>query len=237
MHLIIKSLFILSMFSSLHVEAQQKRIAVDYSVNVVEDELMNSVDNFKRMQTEVIKKAKNYSFTLLINNEGSKFYNNPILNSETGVFSDKAIFIFLKYSGHTYNFKDTVLIKSSKMGPNTYIKKNRMSNWNLTKETKLVDKYKCYKATNTNTVISPDKVFNFPITAWYCPDLPYSYGPNGYGGLPGLILELQVRNGIYGLQKIDLDSKINFSQKELLNIKTLTQKESDSILESQYRKE
>jgi len=39
--------------------------------------------------------------------------------------------------------------------------------------------------------------------------LPYQYGPNGYGGLPGLIFQLQERNVIFGLTKIDLENTNN----------------------------
>jgi GLPGLI family protein len=55
-------------------------------------------------------------------------------------------------------------------------------------------------------VVNGSSVFEHPIIAWYCPKLPFSYGPIGYGNLPGLILQLQVRNVVYGVSKIDFDA-------------------------------
>lgn len=216
--------------------AQNKFIAVEYIVKIEEDDLMNSDANFKRMQSEVMKKANNYTFTLLINNEGSKFYDNQILSTGEGVFSDKAIFIFLSYRGVTYSFDKMVYTEVPRISPGIFVKKNQISNWSITTETKIIDNYKCYKATSINSINSGfDKEFRFPIIAWFCPDLPYSYGPNGYGGLPGLIMELQVRNGIFGLKKIMMNTDQKFSKKELDNIKTLTQSQSDSIMSREFK--
>lgn len=111
------------------------------------------------------------------------------------------------------------------------MKNKQKENWTITTETKLIDNYKCYKATNIYQVISPNKVFNHPVIAWFCPDLPYKYGPNGYNNLPGLILELQERNAVYGVRKINFNSEENFSLKELQNIKIITETEKDEILE------
>jgi GLPGLI family protein len=72
---------------------------------------------------------------------------------------------------------------------------------------KEIEGFLCYKATSTNIVINQKGTFRFPIIAWYCPKIPLSFGPNGYGNLPGLILELQVRNVMYGVKKIDLNLK------------------------------
>lgn len=46
-------------------------------------------------------------------------------------------------------------------------------------------------------------------------------GPIGYGGLPGLILEIQVRNVTYGAIKIDVKSEKDFEiRKDKMNIIT-----------------
>jgi GLPGLI family protein len=81
-------------------------------------------------------------------------------------------------------------------------------NWKFLNESKLIDGYECYKTTNEYIVINSKGKFRHPVVAWYCPQLPYSFGPADYGGLPGLILELQVRNNVFGVEKIILDHKI-----------------------------
>jgi GLPGLI family protein len=81
-------------------------------------------------------------------------------------------------------------------------------NWKFLNESKLIDGYECYKATNEYIVINSKGEFRHPVVAWYSPKLPYSFGPAGYGGLPGLILELQVRNNVFVVEKIILDHKI-----------------------------
>jgi GLPGLI family protein len=66
------------------------------------------------------------------------------------------------------------------------------------------------KATSNFKVVNKEKIFNHPVIAWYCPSIPYSFGPNGYSGLPGLILELQVRNVVYGATQIELNTTETF---------------------------
>ena len=43
------------------------------------------------------------------------------------------------------------------------------------------------------------------VVAWYSPQIPVSAGPDRYWGLPGLILELQEKNVIFGAKKINLN--------------------------------
>jgi GLPGLI family protein len=48
-------------------------------------------------------------------------------------------------------------------------------------------------------------VFKRNVVAWYCPKIPVSFGPKGYGDLPGLILELEEKNITFGAKKITLN--------------------------------
>ena len=67
------------------------------------------------------------------------------------------------------------------------------------------------------------------IIAWYTPEIPVSFGPNNYWGLPGLILEINEEESII------LCSKVTLSNKEKSKIKVpntgdkVTQKKFDEI--------
>jgi GLPGLI family protein len=71
-------------------------------------------------------------------------------------------------------------------------------------------------------------VFKYPLVAWYCPSIPLNFGPKGYSGLPGLILELQERNTLFGVQNINIAEK-NVIIKKPSDGKIVTQEEFDKI--------
>lgn len=85
-------------------------------------------------------------------------------------------------------------------------------NWNIEKETKMIGKYLCIKATYIKLIDDYDaemkkkeKQKKSLITAWYTPEIPISNGPHYYGGLPGLILELHEDKMHYVCTKIVLN--------------------------------
>lgn len=86
-------------------------------------------------------------------------------------------------------------------------------NWNVTNETKKIDSFLCYKATQKIKIANPKGIFYKTIIAWFAPEIPVHFGPKGYGGLPGLILQLQDKNIIYGCEKINLN---NLSENEIV---------------------
>jgi GLPGLI family protein len=209
--------------------SQENTIEIEYGITILEeDNLFINNPTLKSLLERSILNAKNEAFTLLLKNSISKFYHKNILNADKSNYTPP---LFVNYSGKVYSIRDSVFRQSSILGENIYVKNKQKENWTITTETKLIDNYKCYKATNIYQVISPNKVFNHPVIAWFCPDLPYKYGPNGYNNLPGLILELQERNAVYGVRKINFNSEENFSLKELQNIKIITETERDEILE------
>lgn len=86
--------------------------------------------------------------------------------------------------------------------------------WVLTKETKKIGKYTCYKATATiNSEQEYGMSFMNPVIAWYTPDIPTSFGIQSFHGLPGLTLELiaDYEDGkiSYEATAIDLNPKEN----------------------------
>ena len=93
--------------------------------------------------------------------------------------------------------------KKELMGKVFLIKDNLVAyDWELTGETKNIGNYTCYKAKfereeediQINMIdgeVKEEKVTKKrTIVAWYTPEVPISNGPSNYGGLPGLILEV-----------------------------------------------
>jgi GLPGLI family protein len=56
--------------------------------------------------------------------------------------------------------------------------------WVLLNETKVIKGYTCKKAVGY--------LNEYPVTAWFCEDIPVNDGPFFYSGLPGLIIEVQL---------------------------------------------
>jgi GLPGLI family protein len=68
------------------------------------------------------------------------------------------------------------------------------------------------------------------ITAWYTPEIPVNQGPEGYWGLPGLILEVNDGKTTILCSKIVLNPKDKADIKAPNNGKQVTQKEYDETV-------
>lgn len=88
----------------------------------------------------------------------------------------------------------------------------KKKNWDVTKETKKIGKYTAYKATRTKVVENSKGRFESQVIAWFAPEIPYSFGPIGYGGLPGLILQLEINSNFPSKYTIE---SIDFSEEEI----------------------
>jgi GLPGLI family protein len=76
--------------------------------------------------------------------------------------------------------------------------------WNLFDDTLTKQGYLCRRATCIKN--------NQLIIAWYAPALPCKFGPDGFGGLPGLILEI----GYAGTTSRTTALKIDFTAKPII---------------------
>ena len=66
--------------------------------------------------------------------------------------------------------------------------------WIFSEDTRTITGYYCRKAYYDYTYTDLDGVDKtVHVIAWYAPDLPYPFGPAGFDGLPGLILELSTQ--------------------------------------------
>lgn len=221
---------ILLLLVTISIFGQKKDCIIKYDLKIIKEEgLFDNNPYLKNMVDLSINNINFIFFNLEINKSGTIFYFDT-----TSSYADDKInkfaYSLANYLGPVYNIhNDTILKQNSLLGNSIFIKQDKITNWVLTNETKMINNFLCYKATNTYTVVNSTKIFNRPVTAWYCPKLEYPYGPNGYGNLPGLILELQVRNSIYSAKIIEIDKNIDIDL-SLKNIEIISNEELEKRL-------
>ena len=128
--------------------------------------------------------------------------------------------------------------------------------WNVGTKTKKIGGYTCINATLTIKVSKGD-LANFEeqkkfeeknktdfykpkppkdteISAWFCPDIPISQGPDKYWGLPGLIFEVNDGTTILLCNKIVVNPKNKLKLQKLSKGKVVNQKQFDKIETDKY---
>lgn len=161
---------------------------------------------------------------LKFNNTVSYFSKANLKKGDEFNLGEEGLSILIGYEELYYNLKDKLLF--SDYGE-FLIKTPSNHNWNISSESKKIDNYLCYKATYTESYTARDgKTKERVITAWFCPELPYSFGPLEFNGLPGLILELE-KNGNKVVAKSIILSKKEIELK-IPNKKTITKEQYDN---------
>jgi GLPGLI family protein len=230
-----KSLFFFFFYSQF-ILAQNNRVTYDF--HIVSDETVIKNEYFGSQFKKIAEGAKYLSFELCYNDSIAVFENKEIMDTENNEISSA-----VSYSGiskNIYTYKDFNYSNNDDFGlpENKYIiKKPVLNNWVLGDETKVIDGYSCYKA--TTELVTENKylkeIFRFPVIAWYCPQIPTSFGPAGYGKLPGLIMELQENLKVFTIKKIEFNVEkkiIVLPEKGIL----ILQNDFDEILDKSMRK-
>lgn len=166
--------------------------------------------------------AEKLTFLLDVNGTNSVFYlqegiQNKDLNAQMALS-------FIKYESPVYytanqpykyyNNKANIFFDNNEF----IIEEPVVSDWKLENENKSIQGFTCYKAVATIQD-------NIPIVAWYCPELSFGFGPLGYGGLPGSILELQIGEALFGAIKISMKAAIEAINSNKLKGKKISKEE------------
>jgi GLPGLI family protein len=225
-------LFISLLFNSIIFIGQIKNGIVEYNLIIGDDKELESgmmADYYK----DAKKNAKSLSYSLVFNQSEMIFYQNQYLEKE-GDGDTSFSRAFSGVEGKYFKDKDSNVVLNEVDNPivgHLIIKREISLKWVLIKETKKIDDYICYKANAELIIKNSVGEFKRILTAWYCPDLPFSYGPKGYGGLPGLILEFQEKNIVLGAVKISLNpTTINFDKPN--KVKIVTDEELSKIIDN-----
>lgn len=200
-----KIIIILFLFiTELHSQESNYFIKYNYYINLENNDVKKNETVSKYL--ELAKKgSETITFSLKANANFSEFVleNSGILNEE-----EKIAIIFSNYIGKcTYDINKK--INYIKVDEESIFKKNEfiikdtlVFDWEITTETKKISEYECIKAIKNIPKSKSDSRKDTKVVAWFCPKLAINIGPNGYSGLPGLILELNINNIAFVASKV-----------------------------------
>lgn len=153
------------------------KVSKEIKLQLVFDETQSSFTHGKAMPTDF--GAETYNTAADLSLDGDYYYN-----------------ITTKQLLKKINDNKTYLISMRPLQP---------SDWKLSKESKKIGKYTCYKASSSKSVEGPKGLVTVALTAWYAPEIPVRFGPKHYSNLPGLILEVQEGEVVYRCVGISLN--------------------------------
>ena len=194
-----KLFFALILFSclvSFTTKYENNITRVTYKIDVEIDSLLANTP----LSKEGKKAFNSLEYELIYDN--SKSVYKPIDKIESIEENDAVK--FAKYISGKFCFKDLVTkekIQANEISDENFnvIKDFDEYAWEITTETKIINGYKCYKATTKKEEkdLLRGRVNQFNPVVWFAPVIPAPFGPNGLDGLPGLVLEGTFNGRIY----------------------------------------
>ncbi|MCX7551392.1 GLPGLI family protein [Xanthomarina sp. F2636L] len=186
-------------FISVFINAQSIN-EVNYKIFMKED-LNTKMDPQIKNRIEDINKAINQiECRLVFNNQFSVFKQIKKLGIDDNDLSHKIASVFV--NGDYYVDLDNKNKMIQKWFSDELFNISiqfKSLEWEITKETKQIGKYLCYKATSiryvSNSISNTNK--EFTTTVWFTPEIPFPFGPQGMDGLPGLVLEATQDDKMY----------------------------------------
>ncbi len=230
----IKLLLILIVFFTVTVKSQMiKEGKIIYKKEFTERTFVKNKSNdpnfehFKEIEDASLAALKNINFELKFNNNESSFAFIPSLEIEENKYAELA----LGPEGSTFYYNTSVssLSKINIFGED-FLVTDKPLTWQLKNETKKIGDYLCYKAIAIEKKMYRGKMKEYPVIAWYCPEISSSFGPIGVAGLPGLILEVNKGNIKYRATKINLNPKKNIKITKLTKGKKITRKKLGEMI-------
>jgi GLPGLI family protein len=225
------------------------------SEKVVVDEDEKKEEN-KELQEAVelaMKKSSEKTYTLLFNKQEAVYEENEELDQPSGPSGGFSVSVKMSGGGKKYlNTKEKVSLEEDEILGKAFLIEEPLvqPGWKLVNESKKIGEYTCFKAELTVPVTELQKqnyqeflkreekkpaLFKMEepkdrvVTAWYTPEIPVSFGPNNYWGLPGLILEINEENTVILCSKVVLNSKTKLKIKRPKEGDTVSEKEFDAI--------
>jgi GLPGLI family protein len=229
--------FFIALIAMYDCNSQVLSGKVIYKIQLIGYGEKNEKSEFNELNEATVDIANKQTLTLSFNNKKSSSVLDSNLISEDGdsslrKFARSMAFIVTNGNDYFYDKNTNIGIERKENGQ-LITKPHEKLEWEISTENKMIGDYLCYKAIYIFKFINrAGKNISRPITAWFAPNLPYSYGPKYFNGLPGLILEVQ------DLETTFYATSILISQDKELQIdfpkgKTIPKEEYDKKMKAQ----
>ncbi|TDU43735.1 GLPGLI family protein [Gelidibacter sediminis] len=205
--LLILSIIFLSISSSSEPIDKEPINKILYSAMKIDDNLKPSDKNKSLNLIEKSIDKNDIQFELLFNSNKSIYKLKEELDTEDISKKIAQLYFGGIYVYYADTLKEKNICQAQAYGE-FFIFPNETFKWELTKESAKISGYLCYKAKTVKIVTNDKGVFKKEVIAWYTPEIATNFGPKGYHGLPGLILELQEGNQIFYASNIALNTNI-----------------------------
>ncbi len=205
----------------------------------------SKVNNEMQKQiNEMLRKQFEKTYILTFNKEESLYKKEEKLNKPKPAQGGFSIEIVGGNDILYKNIATKTYVKSQEDFGKKFLIKDELNpyKWTITKETKMIGKYLCIKATTTKLVDDYDDEHNkkekqkeLNIIAWYTPEIPVGAGPEMYDSLPGLIMELHEGKMHYVCNKIVMNPKDKINIEAPKKGKVINQKDYDELMDKKQK--
>lgn len=195
---------------------------IEYEVVLLDKEKIDSIEDLstRKLFREISSMLSQKTFFLEFDTEQAYFKSPPKLPLEDDKSEMVIRMVNVMVGENESYYRDDKLKKTYKFdsfrGNNYVIELRKVEDWDFSEETKIILGYKCKKASRKYEQFNERKgeYVEFNPVVWYCPELPLPYGPIGFDGLPGLVLEGTNNNKIvYRAKKVQLNKKVDIKPK------------------------
>ncbi len=226
----------LILFHSGFAQIESGEILYRISFERNEDgETDSSADDFMRKMT---KNASKLKFRLIFDQKQSLFLLVEDLSiNESDMTTQIAKKVFGGNSVFYTDVSKKISTEKKEFLGESFLITNSLDEkkWVLTNETKIISGYECFKAVGRRQSVDRDfNVTEIKTYAWYCPELPLNFGPFEAVGLPGLVLEFNLKGHSFVVEKITFDKSVKILKPE--KGKLISQKEFQKIIQKKALK-
>lgn len=208
---LLSTIISLAITSDLHAQSQG---LVRYKVEALPQEKFEDLKkedpakykHFTAVAQKIQKEIEQLEFELLFNNHESIYRTKEFMSKESGMANK-----FGKAKGIFYNNLDECQrIQQVETNGQYFLVNYVPIQWDITSEQKKIGNYNTYKAVTSYSFYDSRKNQDIEqeVTAWFTPEIRVSFGPEGYTGLPGLILQLDIAGGRYYVTEVNLNKHV-----------------------------